>query len=205
MTLIWKGKYENEKQLPVVNLPSNAIRFKEPKTPAQLNLVASLFLIPVVFIVIGAIYLKKALGFEFNIGLGNIIYNWGALLAFSMILPHEFLHAIAFPKKSEVELWYSLENLMAFVFSTAPMTKTRFLYVSLLPNIIFGFLPLAAWIFMPSHLSSLSGILLSFSVWSLCFGIGDFLNVFNTITQMPKNSITQLSGFHSYWYMPQEN
>lgn len=199
MKLIWKGRFYNEKQLPIGNLPDNAVIFKEPKNIAMLNLVASIFLIPVIIIVGIAIYIKTQLGA--NVNFFDIFNLFGILLSFLMIIPHEFLHAIIFPKEAEVEFWYSTTNLMAFVISTCPMSKLRFIFLSLLPNIIFGFIPLIIWIFIPLEFSIISKILLSFATFSLTMGIGDFLNVYNATLQMPKNSTTQLSGFHSYWYL----
>ena len=35
-------------------------------------------------------------------------------------------------------------------------------------------------------------------------GIGDYMNVFNALTQMPKGAKTYLNGFNSYWYLPEE-
>jgi len=200
MKLIWKGKYENEQQLSVGNLPDNAVKFKEPETPAKLNLVASLFIIPVIIIIGIVVYIKIQLGA--SVDFSHMFNIWGMLLALLMIIPHEFLHAIAFPRDAAVEVWYSLKNSMAFVFSTCPTSKSRFIFLSLLPNMIFGFIPLIVWIFIPIEFILISKIVLSFATFSLLMGIGDFLNVFNAVTQMPKNSMTQLSGFHSYWYMP---
>lgn len=200
MKLIWKGKFESEEQLPLGKLPDNAVKFKEPETPAKLSLVASIFIIPIIIVLGAAVFIKKQLisgivSFEiFNI--------WGMVLALLMVFPHEFLHAIAFPKDAEVEVWYSVKNMMAFVVSTYPTSKSRFIFLSLLPSIVFGVIPLAAWIFIPSEFYQISGLVLSFASFSLMFGVGDFLNVFNALTQMPKGSITQLSGFHSYWYLP---
>lgn len=200
MKLIWKGKFESEEQLPLGKLPDNAVKFKEPETPAKLSLVASIFIIPVIIVLGAAVFIKKQLisgivSFEiFNI--------WGMVLALLMVFPHEFLHAIAFPKDAEVEVWYSVKNMMAFVVSTYPTSKSRFIFLSLLPSIVFGVIPLAAWIFIPSEFYQISGLVFSFASFSLMFGVGDFLNVFNALTQMPKGSITQLSSFHSYWYLP---
>lgn len=200
MKLIWKGKFEGEEQLPVGTLPEDAVKFREPETPAKLNLVASLFIIPVIFLIVLAIIVKGQIDTGIvHFEMFNIL---GMILAFFMVLPHEFLHAIAFPREAEVEVWYSIKNMMAFVVSTCPTSKKRFIFLSLLPSIIFGFIPLIAWIFIPSELSQISDIVFSFAGFSLMFGVGDFLNVFNAATQMPKNSITQLSGFHSYWYLP---
>ncbi|WBW99116.1 DUF3267 domain-containing protein [Oceanirhabdus sp. W0125-5] len=203
MKLIWKGKFDNEEQLSSGNLPDNAIKFKEPETLAKVNLVASLFIIPVIVIIGIAIYIKRKLGG--NVGIFDMFNLWGILLAYLMIIPHEFLHAIAFPKDAEVEVWYSVKNMMAFVFSTSPTSKARFIFLSLLPNMIFGFIPLILWIFIPEEFAIISKIVLSFATFSLMMGIGDFLNVFNAATQMPKNSITQLSGLHSYWYMSEDD
>ena len=36
-------------------------------------------------------------------------------------------------------------------------------------------------------------------------GGGDFMNMFNAAVQMPLGSLTQLSGMHSYWFMPENN
>ena len=35
-----------------------------------------------------------------------------------------------------------------------------------------------------------------------CMGFGDYMNVFNALTQMPRGARTYLYGFHSYWYQP---
>ena len=68
-----------------------------------------------------------------------------------------------------------------------------------MPSIIFGVLPLVIWFFMPGN--KISDFLLSFGSFSLLMGAGDYLNVFNAITQMPGDAVTQLSGLHSYWYI----
>lgn len=200
MKLTWKGKYVNEKQLTVGTLPDNAVKFREPETPAKLSLAASIFAIPVIILIGIAIFIKSLLYGSFD---SFVILNvLGLLLSFLTVIPHEFLHAIAFPKQAEVEVWYSLKNMMAFVFTTCPVSKGRFIFVSLLPNIIFGIIPLIIWVLLPPKFSEAAGVVFSFAAWCLLLGVGDYLNVYNAITQMPKGSMTQLSGFHSYWYLP---
>jgi hypothetical protein len=200
MKIVWKGKFTNVEQLSAGSLPENAVKFREPETPAKLNIIASLFVIPVLIIIGVAIYIKTQLGA--SVRFNDILNIWGLLLSYLMIIPHELLHASAFPKEAEVEIWYSLKNMMAFVFSTCPTSKLRFIWLSLLPNLVFGFMPLVIWIFIPVEFVKLNQIVLSFATFSLFMGVGDFLNVFNAATQMPAKSLTQLSGFHSYWYIP---
>ncbi|MFP4660954.1 MAG: DUF3267 domain-containing protein [Halanaerobiales bacterium] len=199
MKLVWKGKYKDESQLEKANLPEDAVKFREPDSPAKLNLISSIFIIPVIIFVVIMIYLKRMIGILD--GFPEFINIIGLLLAYLMIIPHELIHAAMFPEKAEVSVWYSLKNIMAFVHSTYPMSKKRFIWMSLLPSIVFGLIPLIIWLFIPESYGN-SDIILSFAFFSLLLGVGDYLNVFNALRQMPKGAITQLSGFNSYWYMP---
>ena len=202
MNLVWKGKYEEESQLDEGELPPEAVQFKEPDSPAKLNLMSSLFIIPSLVLVGIAIFLKQQMGL-----LGNMpdVFNLtGVLLAFLMIIPHEIIHALVFPQEAEVHIWYSLKDVMFFVHSTYPLSKKQFIIMALLPSLIFGVIPLIIWMFIPeSHV--LSNSVISFATFSLLLGAGDYLNVFNAARQMPKGAVTQLSGFNSYWYWEEES
>jgi len=199
--LIYKGKYKSEDQLPKGNLPTNAVMFREPETAGKLNLVASLFALPALLliglIVLGSVLLHGSI----NLQRSSLADYAGVLLAFLTLLPHEFLHAVWFGRESEVELFIAPEKLMLFVICTQPVTKVRFILLSLFPNLVFGWFPLLLWAILPYGVI-LSNVLFYFSVISILFGVGDYLNVYNAIRQMPKGSMQQLSGFHSYWFVP---
>ncbi|WP_438310647.1 DUF3267 domain-containing protein [Sporosarcina sp. FA9] len=200
MKLVWKGIYKNRKQLPVGDLPAHAVKFKEPNSMLTLNIIAGIFAIPVLVLIGLAVIIKFILmGHEVEVGFFNL---WGIILALLMIIPHEMLHAIVFPRGEEVGLWFLPGFLGAFVVSTVPLSKGRFIFLSLLPNIIFGLIPLCVWIFLPHNLA-ITNIVWSFAFISLFFGVGDYLNVWNATFQMPKGSMQQLSGMNSYWYMPE--
>lgn len=197
MKLIWKGKMKDKSQLTTVDLPENAVQYREPNSFLTLNLVALIFIIPLFILMALAIIIKEELGLLE--GSVNYLDFRGFLLAFLMLFPHEFLHALAFPREAEVEVWYSLKSFMAFVYSAYPVSKSRFIFLSLLPNLVFGLIPLIIWIFLPESYW-FSDIVASFAFFSLLMGGGDYMNVFNTIWQVPNGAMTQLSGFHSYWY-----
>ena len=45
-----------------------------------------------------------------------------------------------------------------------------------------------------------------FALWgviAIAMGAGDYYNVFNALTQMPKGARTYLYQMNSYWYMPE--
>jgi len=202
MKLILKGEFKSKDQLTIGQLPENAIKFEEPESMEALNKAAAFFLIPVVLMLIFFYILK----FGFSFDLKNLFssgYILGFLIAFLCVIPHELLHGICFPKEAEVELWWSPKNLIVFVHSTAPITKMRFIMLSLLPSFVFGMLPLILWLFVPVSESGLGSALWGFGMISLFLGVGDFLNVYNAFRQVPNGALTQLSGFHSYWFYPE--
>ena len=197
LKLIWKGKFNGVEDLPIGELPKNAVRFEEPESAEELAKETRRFLIPVVIFLLIVIFLRiKINGF---FGVSDVINIFGIILIPFSILPHEYLHAIFFPKDAEVEMWYSIKQRLALVTSTTAITKKRFIFLSLFPNIVFGFLPLIIWIFIPSYMSFISGILFTFGFISLIMGVGDFMNIYNTIKQVPKGAMTQISGCNSYW------
>jgi hypothetical protein len=196
MKLVWKGCYKGQEYLPKGNLPENAVKYKEPKNTLILNIVAAAYSIPVIFFISIATALKLPKG----VGFPSMFNSWGVLLAALMILPHEFLHASCFPKGAEVGIWVAPKSLLAFVHCVEPVSKNRFIFISLLPNIVFGLLPFIVWFIVPYDVPG-NNILYSFACVSLLFGSGDYMNICNTLLQVPNGALTQLSGFHSYWFM----
>ncbi len=84
---------------------------------------------------------------------------------------------------------------MVFVLETETMSKKRFIFMSLLSNLVFGFLPYC--------LSFLGTKYLMFALWgviAVAMGAGDYCNVFNALTQMPRTYLYQMN---SYWYIPE--
>ena len=71
--------------------------------------------------------------------------------------------------------------------------------MSLLPNLVFGALPFLIFLIWPDQI-----FLGTLGLLSLGMGAGDYYNVFNAVTQMPRGARTYLHQFNSYWYMPED-
>ncbi len=196
MNFIFRGMLKKDK-LPVADLPERAVKFKEPNNQVTLNLVATLFYVPVILISV-TLYLLKSLMYGEGFVLTYPMFLVSLLVSLVTIIPHEFLHGFCFPKNKEKHIFFMFGGMC--VTCTAPISKARFIFMSLLPNIIFGLIPMIIWLFIP--LGNFSNYLFTFSAICLSFGCGDYMNVFNAMVQMPKGSVQQLSGFNSYWYMP---
>ena len=137
-------------------------------------------------------------GIGYFINSHNLFIGVGFWLGCICLVPHEFLHAIFF--KKDVYMYTNLSQGMLFVVGQENMSKIRFCLMSLFPNIVFGFIPFIIYMINPSF-----KILGELGAFSIACGVGDYLNVFNALTQMPKGAKTYLSGMHSYWYMPEKN
>lgn len=86
---------------------------------------------------------------------------------------------------------------IVFVVGPETMSKVRFVLMSLLPNIVFGLIPFIIGMVYPRWL-----FLAMLGVCATGMGAGDYYNVYNALTQMPKGARTYLYQVNSYWYMP---
>ena len=188
MTFHYKGKFSmNPDDLPHLEHEPGAVAFKEPKDSKTLGLVASGIAVVIGIITVGALLWRGGI---------EAWDVWGVFISLLSLVPHEFLHAICF--KEDVYMYTNLRHGMLFVVGPERMSKSRFIFMSMLPNVVFGFIPFILFLIWP-HLSLLG----TFGALSISAGAGDFMNVFNALTQMPKGAYTYLHKFNSYWYMPE--
>ena len=190
MKLHYKGKFNgNEETLPSGELEKhkNAIKFKEISDIKKLMIIGNVAS-AIMLVILGIIFVARAGGFEKFSFIGTI-------LACALIFPHELLHAICF--KGDVYMYITGGG--AFVYGTENMSKMRFIFMSLLPNIIFGFIPFILFLIFPSLT-----ILGTLGTMAISMGVGDYYNVYNALTQMPRGARCFLEKQNSYWYM-QEN
>ncbi len=186
MKLIYKGKFDGDvNSIPHGEHKEGAVKFREPEDPKKLGLIANGIAVGIMLIVFTGVGIRS--GFEkFSF--------WGILLSYLTLFPHEILHGICF--KDEVYLYTNLKDGMLFVTGPEDMSKARFVFMSLLPNIVFGFVPYIMFMINPQW-----SVLGTFGAMCISMGAGDYLNVYNAITQMPKGARTYLHGFNSWWYI----
>ncbi len=198
MKLIFNGKYSgDENTLPTREHPEGYEKFKEPDSKKFMLVANGISLvITVLFIAITLFVSMEYIGADIKAGKPWLLLL-SCILPTLTIVPHEFLHAVCF--KETVFMYSYFKAGAMFVLGLEDMSKARFTFMSLLPNIVFGFLPFIAVIIFP-QLYWL-GI---FGALAIGSGAGDYINVFNALTQVPKGGKIYMSGFHSYWYKPQE-
>lgn len=181
--LVYGGKYDgNADRLPNQDLPEGAIPFDEmPMDKFMLmSSIASLGILVATF----AIFYMRS---------GHELFSiWGIILAVILQVPHEFLHAVCY--NETVWMYSYLHKGSLFVLSAEHLSRRRFIFMCLLPNLVLGFIPFLLFLIFPS-------LKIIGTVGAICIatGIGDYINVYNAMTQMPKDAKTFLYKEHSYW------
>lgn len=192
MKLHYKGKYDNNPDnLPHAPHKEGAVMFKEPKDMKTLSIIVNVIATVITIVLFVLAFIRS---YEYVLK-SPVSISIGCLAFFLTLFPHELLHALCF--KEDVYLYTNLSKGMLFVAGTEDMSKGRFIFMSLLPNIIFGFIPFTIGMIFPSQL-----IILFLGAMGIGAGAGDYLNVFNAITQMPKGARAYMHKLNTYWFMP---
>ncbi|RHB08015.1 DUF3267 domain-containing protein [Coprobacillus sp. AM42-12AC] len=194
MKLHYRGKYNlDPTTLPTCKHQPNAVKFKEVDSTKELADIANDIAIALMILLSIPVYLKYK-GSLFDYFDEMMV---GAMLPLLTMFPHELLHALCF--KEDVYLYTNFKQGLLFVVGCETMSKQRFIFMSLLPNIVFGFLP-----YMISFLGIQYLTLAVLGVIAIGMGAGDYYNVFNALIQMPKGARTYLYQMNSYWYIPEK-
>lgn len=190
MKLHYKGKYDlNPESLPHGEHRPGCVKFREAESTKALAVIGNGLCIVLIILLAIPVILRSRQYYSL------LPVMLGCLLPMAALFPHEILHALCF--RGDVYLYTNWKQGMLFVTGPETMSKTRFVFMSLCPNIVFGFIPYIIGLLFPR--------LIFFAVFgAICVGMGagDYYNCYNALTQMPKGARTYLYGFNSYWYMP---
>ena len=191
MKLHYRGQYDlNPESLPHGEHQPNAVPFKEAKDSKSLALIVNIASVIIMVVLAVPAVLR---GWSYFDALQIIL---GCIAPMLILFPHELLHAICF--REDVYLYTNWKQGMLFVIGPETMSKTRFILMSLLPNVVFGFIPYLLGMLFPQWI-----FCLVFGALSISMGAGDYYNVFHALTQMPKGARTYLYQFNSFWYLPE--
>ncbi|MBQ0005522.1 MAG: DUF3267 domain-containing protein [Clostridiales bacterium] len=194
MKLHYMGRFDlDEKSLPHRDDIPDAIMFREASNTKELAIIANgiAIVLTIACLIIAFVAARQEIA---NKPIQLFIGSVAMLLA---MFPHELIHGICF--REDVYLYTNLKQGMLFVIGTETMSKGRFIFMSMLPNIIFGFIPFIIGLINPGLVA-----LLFMGALAIGAGAGDYYNVFNALTQVPHGAKVFLSGFHSYWFLPKE-
>ncbi len=182
--------------LPQRSHAPGAVKFREPDDPSRMALIANSGALVVMILTFGGLILRMLHAPTNGAVDFMTAFMLGGLLFLITLFPHELLHASCF--RGDVYLYTYLKKGLLFVVGPEDMSRGRFIFMSMLPNLVFGFLPYILFMIHPAWL-----ILGTFGAMAIPGGFGDYFNVFNCLTQVPRGGLVYLSGMNSYWYLPE--
>lgn len=151
--IIWKGIIKSEKDFPSANIPKNAKKLDSEENLKKIQIKALPFMIPSVLLCFICMFVKTFVANEKVINVGFLFL--GVIIGFLLIIVHELLHAIAFPKNATVYIGIMPKSLTAVALSSNPVRRNRFIFISILP-IILGLIPLVTFCFSNNSLKELN-------------------------------------------------
>ncbi len=122
----------------------------------------------------------------------------GILLGLGLIPVHEYLHALCYPKDCTVYVGICLEKCAAFAVCHAPISRRRFIGMSLAP-VLLGVIPLAIFLLAPPS-ALLSGICIPSGIIGMLSPMPDYMDVHLVCRQVPRNGTIHTSNQGFYWY-----
>lgn len=195
--IVWKGIIKGEEDFPAADIPDNARKLDSEEDMKDLQIKALPFMIPSVFLCFICIFVKTIMAGEKVIHAGFLFI--GVIIGLLLILLHELLHAIAFPKDATVYIGIMPGSLTAVALSSSPVKRNRFLFLSILP-IILGLIPLVLFCFTSNAFKEFNGILFGMSIMGMTSIYPDLYNIYNILKEVPKGAIIQNNKNETYYY-----
>ena len=121
--------------------------------------------------------------FNSSIGINPFVAVIGSFLGFMLLIVHEVLHGIVYPK--DVNVYIGFVPPISFVaLASYPMSKKRFILMCLLPFVL-GLIPLL--IFIMSNNSILCSLCIGMMFMGMISPYPDVYNVIQVIKKVPKD------------------
>lgn len=195
--IIWKGIIKSEKDFPTADIPKKAKKLDSEEDMKKMQIKALPFMIPSVLICFICMFVKTFIAKEKVINVGFLFI--GVIIGFFLIIIHELLHAIGFPKNAKVYIGIMPKSLIAVALSSSSVKRNRYIFLSILP-IILGIIPLIIFCFTSSNLKEINGLMFGMAIMGMVSVYPDIYNIFNILKNVPKNAIIQNNKNETYYF-----
>ncbi len=190
----WCGNKPWDTEFPEQPLPENAAPLLRPENIFKASLVYGLPPLLLCWAVLG---LKWGV-------LGPPVVNplympLGLALGMALIPVHEYLHAVCYSAKNTVYVGVCAEKLAAFAVCHEPISKRRFIGMSLAPALL-GIVPLAVFL-LASPSALLSGLCVPSGIIGMLSPMPDYMDVWLVLRQLPRGATLQTTNQGYFWYL----
>ncbi|NCB94107.1 MAG: DUF3267 domain-containing protein [Clostridia bacterium] len=161
-------------------LPENAEKIDTPKSIEEMMKKALPIAVVMCVVLVLTMFIKTHI--SHRVVISPIAFLAGFIIGFALLIMHEWLHAVVYPKKANITIG-KINGKMTFVALVSyPLKRSRFIVMCLLPFVL-GIVPLAIFIVNSAEKIVLNGLMFGMS----CMGmVSPFPDVYNVITVLMK-------------------
>ena len=186
--LKWIGVVDNVAQYQQGELPANAVKLKSSQNMVELQMKALPFLIPFILLLTISMFFKVF--FSENFSPKPLFIVLGFLCSFLLLLVHEILHGIVYPKFANAYIGIMPKCFSAVALASFPLSRKRFVLMCLLPFVL-GVIPIFLFWILPAEYVGLNCFLWGVATIGLISPYVDCYNVYHVMRQTNKNSMIQ--------------
>lgn len=162
------------------NLPDNAVRIETPQSIEETMRKAA----PIAVILCVLLFLTMLCKTIMNkaVVISPLFILIGFTLGYCLLMLHEWLHAIVYPKEAAVTIGKIKGKLTFVALASYPLKRKKFILMSLLPFLL-GIIPLVIFIISPAECKKLNGLMFGMAGMGM---VSPFPDVYNTIIVLKK-------------------
>lgn len=193
--IIWEGNQEWNKEFKDEPIPANATKIGRADDIVKASIP---YMILPCIICCFVVFRKRIIADTFLFDLRFIPIS--VIVSFLVGIPiHEYLHAVCYPSEAVVYVGVCLKKLRAYAVSFYPITKARFIVMSLAPTIP-GIITLFIFIVAPVEARIVNTICMFPMYMSLLSPAPDYMDIISVIKQVPKGAKIQASNHGLFWF-----
>lgn len=162
------------------NLPDNAVKIETPENIDEMMKKSAPIAVILYMLLFTTILCKTIL--SGTVVISPLFILVGFIIGFVLLLGHEWLHGIVYPKEADVTIGRIKGKVTFVALASFPLKRFRFIAMCLLPFIL-GVVPLIFFIFCPAEYKIFNGIMFGMA----CMGmVSPFPDVYNVILVLRK-------------------
>lgn len=181
--ITFKPFIEDIKEYQRGNLPENALRLDTPHSIAETLKKAAPIEAVLCVVLFVAMFIKSIVNHDLVIH--PIAVAFGFIIGFLLLTIHELLHAVVYPKAANVTVGKLKGKLVFVALASFPMSRQRFILMSLLPFVL-GIIPLLAFVISPAEYKILNGLMFGMAAMGMVSPSADVYNVIIVSRQAKK-------------------
>ncbi len=188
--ITFKPIIEDLKEYQRGNLPKNAIKIDTPRSIEEMLKKAVPIEAVLGIVLFVTMFIKTIVSHDLVINPIAVVF--GFIIGFLLLAVHELLHAVVYPKETTVTIGKLKGKLMFVALASFPISRQRFILMSLLPFVL-GIIPLLAFVISPAEKKIVNGLMFGMATMGM---LSPYPDVFNVITVLRQSKKTDKIMFY---------